>query len=76
MPVLTELYFSVWGQILRYFANNVLEQSVCQVLSHTGISIELYVLQACHHMKKKKTQSLLNLDVENRSFDFFLTAKV
>ena len=75
MPVLTEWYFSVWGQILRYFANNVLEQSVCQVLSHTGISIELYVLQACHHMKKKDSV-ILNLDVENRSFDFFLTAKV
>ena len=34
-------------------ANDVLEQSVCQVLSLTGISVELDDLQACHCMRKK-----------------------
>ena len=34
-------------------ADNVLEQSVCQVLSPTGISIESDDLQACHRMSKK-----------------------
>ena len=34
-------------------ADNVLEQSVCQLLSLTGVSVEQYDLQACHHMRKK-----------------------
>ena len=34
-------------------ANDVLEQSVCQVLSLTVISVEPDDLQVCHHMKKK-----------------------
>ena len=34
-------------------ADNVLEPSVCQVLSLTGISVEPDDLQACHHMRKK-----------------------
>ena len=34
-------------------ADDVLEQSVCQVLSLTGISVEPDDLQACHHMRKK-----------------------
>ena len=34
-------------------ANDVLEQSVCQMLSLTGISVEPDDLQVCHHMKKK-----------------------
>ena len=34
-------------------ANDVLEQSVCQALSLTGISVELDDLQACHCMRKK-----------------------
>ena len=34
-------------------ANDVLEQSVCQMLSLTGISVEPDDLQICHHMKKK-----------------------
>ena len=33
-------------------ANNVLEQSVCQALSLTGISAKPDNLQACHRMKK------------------------
>ena len=35
------------------FASDVLEQSVCQVLSLTGTSVELNDLQACHRMRKK-----------------------
>ena len=34
-------------------ADDVLEQSVCQVLSLIGISVELDDLQACHCMRKK-----------------------
>ena len=34
-------------------ADDVLEQSVCQALSLTGISVEPDDLQACHHMRKK-----------------------
>ena len=34
-------------------ADDVLEQSVCQVLSLTGTSVELDDLQACHCMRKK-----------------------
>ena len=34
-------------------ADEVLEQSVCQVLSLKGISVEPDDLQACHHMRKK-----------------------
>ena len=34
-------------------ADDVLEQSVCQTLSLTGISVETDNLQACHCMKKK-----------------------
>ena len=34
-------------------ANDVLEQSVCQALSLTGISVEPNDLQACHCMRKK-----------------------
>ena len=34
-------------------ADNVLEQSVCQALSLTGISVEPGSLQACHRMRKK-----------------------
>ena len=34
-------------------ADDVLEQSVCQALSLTGISVEPDHLQACHHMRKK-----------------------
>ena len=34
-------------------ADDILEQSVCQVLSLTGISVEPDDLQACHHMRKK-----------------------
>ena len=34
-------------------ADDVLEQSVCQALSLTRISVELDDLQACHHMRKK-----------------------
>ena len=34
-------------------ADDVLEQSVCQALLLTGISVESYDLQACHHMRKK-----------------------
>ena len=34
-------------------ADDVLEQSVCQVLSLTGISVETDDLQACHRMRKK-----------------------
>ena len=33
-------------------ANNVPDQSVCQVLSLTGISVKPEDLQACHHMRK------------------------
>ena len=33
--------------------DDVLEQSVCQALSLTGISVEPDELQACHHMRKK-----------------------
>ena len=34
-------------------ADDVLEQSVCQALSLTGISVEPDDLQACHRMRKK-----------------------
>ena len=34
-------------------ASDVLEQSVCQMLSLTGISVEPDDLQVCHHMRKK-----------------------
>ena len=34
-------------------ADDVLEQSVCQALSLTGISVELDNLQLCHRMRKK-----------------------
>ena len=34
-------------------AHDVLEQSVCQALSLTGISVEPADLQACHRMRKK-----------------------
>ena len=34
-------------------ADDVLEQSVCQALSLTGISVESDDQQACHCMKKK-----------------------
>ena len=34
-------------------ADNVLEQSVCQALSLTGMSVEPDNLQACHRMRKK-----------------------
>ena len=34
-------------------ADDVLEQSVCQALSLTGISVELDNPQACHRMRKK-----------------------
>ena len=34
-------------------ADDVLEQSVCQALSLTGISVEPNDLQACHRMRKK-----------------------
>ena len=34
-------------------ADNILEQSLCQALSLTGISAEPDDLQACHRMKKK-----------------------
>ena len=34
-------------------ADDILEQSVCQVLSLTGTSVELDDLQACHRMRKK-----------------------
>ena len=34
-------------------ASDVPEQSVCLVLSLTGISVELDDLQACHRMRKK-----------------------
>ena len=34
-------------------ADDVLEQSVCQTLSLTGISVEPDDLQACHRMRKK-----------------------
>ena len=34
-------------------ADDVLEQSVCQALSLTGISVEPDNLQACHRMRKK-----------------------
>ena len=34
-------------------ADDVLEQSVCQALSLTGVSVELDDLQACHRMRKK-----------------------
>ena len=34
-------------------SDDVLEQSVCQALSLTGISVELDDLQACHRMRKK-----------------------
>ena len=34
-------------------ADDILEQSVCQVLSLPGISVELDSLQACHCMRKK-----------------------
>ena len=34
-------------------ADDALEQSVCQVLSLIGISVEPYNLQACHCMRKK-----------------------
>ena len=35
------------------FANSVLEQSVCQMISLTGISVEPDNLQACHRRRKK-----------------------
>ena len=34
-------------------ADDVLERSVCQALSLTGISVEPDTLQACHRMRKK-----------------------
>ena len=34
-------------------ADDVVEQSVCQALSLTGISLEPDDLQACHRMRKK-----------------------
>ena len=34
-------------------ADDVLEQSVCQALSLTGISVEPDDLQTCYHMRKK-----------------------
>ena len=34
-------------------ADDILEQSVCQALSLTGISVEPDDLQACHRMRKK-----------------------
>ena len=34
-------------------ADEVLEQSVCQALSLTGISVEPDDLQTCYHMRKK-----------------------
>ena len=39
--------------VLSDIADDVLEQSVCQALSLTRISVELDDLQACHHMRKK-----------------------
>ena len=35
------------------FADDVLEQTVCQALSLTGTSVEPDELQACHRMRKK-----------------------
>ena len=39
--------------VLPNIADDVLEQSVCQVLSLTGISVEPDDLQGCHRMRKK-----------------------
>ena len=39
--------------VLYDIADDVLEQSVCQALSLTGISVEPDDLQACHRMRKK-----------------------
>lgn len=39
--------------VLSDFPKNVLEQSLCQALSLTEISLEPNNLQACHQMKKK-----------------------
>ena len=39
--------------VLSDIADDVLEQSVCQGLSLTGISVEPDDLQAWHHMRKK-----------------------
>ena len=41
-------------------ADDILEQSVCQALSLTGISAEPDDLQACHRMRKKTCKE--NLD--------------
>ena len=63
-------------------ADDVLEQSVCQALSRTEISVEQVDLQACHRMRKKdrviikfkcrkqKHCVLLNrITLQNRSLD-------
>ena len=39
--------------VLSDIADNVLEQSVCQALSLTRISVEPDNLQACHRRRKK-----------------------
>ena len=39
--------------VLYDIADDVIEQSVCQALSLTGISVEPDDLQACHRMRKK-----------------------
>ena len=39
--------------MLSDITDGVLEQSVCQALSLTEISVEPEELQACHHMRKK-----------------------
>ena len=56
-------------------ANDVLEQSVCQVLSLTGISREPDNLPACHCMRKKD-QVIIKFKLESRSIVFFQTVKL
>ena len=50
-------------------ADDVLEQSVCQALSFTGISVKPDDLQTCCRMRKKD-RVIINLNVESRSIVF------
>ena len=50
-------------------AYDVLEQSVCQVLSLTGISVEPDDMQACHDMRKKD-RVIIKFKCRSRSIVF------
>ena len=55
--------------------DNVLEKSVCQALSLTGISVEPDDLLACHRMKKND-RVIIKFKCRSRSIMFFQTVKL